>query len=72
MRLMSARYARTMNQLVRLAYRDDRVVDAALKRCARRDGTSDLKEVMKEIRRMRKLPTIAHRRPTLRSHPGRS
>ena len=56
MRLMSPRYARMMNQLVRLAYGDDRVVDAALKRCRCSDGTADLAEVMAEVKRTRRLP----------------
>lgn len=63
MRLMSPGYALTMNRLVRLAYGDDRVVDAALKHCRRADGTSDLDDVMSEIKRTRRLPTRPRHRP---------
>jgi hypothetical protein len=62
MRLMSQAHARVMNQLVRLAYRDSRLVDAALKHCARDDGTADLEEVIAFIKRHRVVPTPASRR----------
>ena len=61
MRLMSPEHALTMNRLVRLAYRDDRLVDAALKACARPDGTADLDAVMTYIKQRRQLPQLAPR-----------